>query len=423
MKLYFLGQPIPKGLHVRINLETGLTEAKLLEDELQDNKKSALLPIDQPEPSKDETIEPENGPEHSKISKASLEEALKHIKNEDLTPDDEEAIKRVTNKFKKYEDIKKELKHLSLTPKTDIELLRELVKKYENVQTDKNLDSSANNVQLYNLFEDIEYLVHQIEAAEEFITLNGFKNLIYPNFNSTNSKIKGQVLNILGSSVQNNPKIQIHALETGCIDKLLRLLALEQNNDVSSRTLYAISSVLRRFPLAQQQFLKNGGLAVFSDLFENPDKLKIQIRVLTLLSDLITEHNNAIKYSEHPEFQEKLNQYKKINIKLRLKDLKWCDKFSNVLKNVVNANPNDHDSIEKCLNMINLVQDICLTYFNNTEARNLLSNLSEKYVALAETENLENLKETDEMNHSIYFQKMKEIVLSLVDNLNCKTEL
>lgn len=35
--MYFIGQPIPKGLHVRHNFQTGVTEAKLLEE---DNEKS-----------------------------------------------------------------------------------------------------------------------------------------------------------------------------------------------------------------------------------------------------------------------------------------------------------------------------------------------------------------------------------------------
>lgn len=46
----FLGQSIPKGLHVRINLQTGMTEAKLLDEDLrEDAKKNALLALSEVE--------------------------------------------------------------------------------------------------------------------------------------------------------------------------------------------------------------------------------------------------------------------------------------------------------------------------------------------------------------------------------------
>ncbi|KAJ8950436.1 hypothetical protein NQ318_003715 [Aromia moschata] len=41
------GQKIPEGLHIRINLETGVTEAKLLDEKDKVNKDNALLEIPQ----------------------------------------------------------------------------------------------------------------------------------------------------------------------------------------------------------------------------------------------------------------------------------------------------------------------------------------------------------------------------------------
>ncbi|KAJ8932639.1 hypothetical protein NQ318_015989 [Aromia moschata] len=43
------GQKIPEGLHIRINLETGVTEAKLLDEKDKVNKDNALLEIPQKE--------------------------------------------------------------------------------------------------------------------------------------------------------------------------------------------------------------------------------------------------------------------------------------------------------------------------------------------------------------------------------------
>ncbi|XP_026465383.1 nucleotide exchange factor SIL1-like [Ctenocephalides felis] len=67
------GQVIPQGLHIRINLSTGLKEAKLLVE----NKSNALSIT------KNENIENE-----SKFNNQELKEALQNIKNENPSHDD-----------------------------------------------------------------------------------------------------------------------------------------------------------------------------------------------------------------------------------------------------------------------------------------------------------------------------------------------
>lgn len=77
-------QPIPKGLHVRINMQTGEREAKLLSTENEDAKKTdadvtdVLLLHEDTE---------EFAEVHDKEKYAYLKEALKKLKNE--TSDDE----------------------------------------------------------------------------------------------------------------------------------------------------------------------------------------------------------------------------------------------------------------------------------------------------------------------------------------------
>jgi nucleotide exchange factor SIL1 len=114
------GQKIPKGLHVRINLETGLTEAKLLDDDQSpEDKTKALTAV--PQDSQDEKLS------EKIIPKSILEEAVKNIKGDDLfTPDE---IKNIQEKFRSYDDIKKSLGELNLTPKIDAEVIADLLKK------------------------------------------------------------------------------------------------------------------------------------------------------------------------------------------------------------------------------------------------------------------------------------------------------
>lgn len=53
--------------------------------------------------------------------------------------------------------------------------------------------------------------------------------------------------------------------------------------------LFALSSLLRHFPYAQQQFLKLGGLQVLRSLFRQKGMETLHVRVVTLLYDLIME--------------------------------------------------------------------------------------------------------------------------------------
>ncbi|KAJ3626630.1 hypothetical protein MTP99_017110 [Tenebrio molitor] len=85
------GQKIPKGLHVRINLETGLTEAKL-QTTIKVPRTNQGANCRTAGQSRRETFRKD----HPK--KSILEEAVKNIKGDDLfTPDE---IKNIQEKFK-----------------------------------------------------------------------------------------------------------------------------------------------------------------------------------------------------------------------------------------------------------------------------------------------------------------------------------
>lgn len=58
---------------------------------------------------------------------------------------------------------------------------------------------------------------------------------------------------------------------------------------LSPQALFALSSMLRHFPYAQQQFLKLGGLQVLRSLFRQKGMEPLHVRVVTLLYDLMVE--------------------------------------------------------------------------------------------------------------------------------------
>lgn len=59
------------------------------------------------------------------------------------------------------------------------------------------------------------------------------------------------------------------------------------------QVLFALCSLLRHFPYAQQQFLKLGGLQVLRSLVQAKGTEMLAVRVVTLLYDLVTEKVSA----------------------------------------------------------------------------------------------------------------------------------
>jgi len=173
------GQPIPRGLHVRINLATGEKEAKLLEDDADNSKTSALL-----------NVETNNSPETEKpdISETKLDQdelklALKKIKN--LAPESD----LVGKKFRTFEEIKKEMDEIQQTIKTESEIVKDLVTSFTSMKK---------NSEIVKLLEDLEYYAHKFDNALDFIKMGGFKNIVVPALNSTEGDIRSAAALLLG---------------------------------------------------------------------------------------------------------------------------------------------------------------------------------------------------------------------------------
>lgn len=66
------------------------------------------------------------------------------------------------------------------------------------------------------------------------------------------------------------------------------------------QVLFALCSLLRHFPYAQQQFLKLGGLQVLRSLVQEESAKVLAVRVVTLLYDLVTEKVSAHTCSVFP---------------------------------------------------------------------------------------------------------------------------
>lgn len=163
-------------------MQTGKKEAKLLEEEapapsVEDTQHtSALIHTDVKNSDEDDGL---------KLDRAEIKEALKKIKN-----DAHESSPHSEGSFRSYEEIKEQMKDLEMNIKTETEIIKNLVADYPLLNDDSLKTASLG---------DLEFYVHQYDNALDFVKMGGFKNIILPALNSTNSELRSAAAFLLGN--------------------------------------------------------------------------------------------------------------------------------------------------------------------------------------------------------------------------------
>nr|XP_054367683.1 nucleotide exchange factor SIL1 isoform X4 [Mirounga angustirostris] len=265
------GQAVPAGSHVRLNLQSGAREVKLQEEDkfrsnLKGLKKGRRLDINT-----------------NTYTSQDLKSALAKFKEGaevESSKEDKARQAKVKRLFRPIEELKKEFEELNVVIETDMQIMVRLINKF-------NSSSSSLEEKIAALF-DLEYYVHQMDNAQDLLSFGGLQ-VVINGLNSTEPLVKEYAAFVLGAAFSSNPKVQVEAIEGGALQKLLVILATEQPLPAKKKVLFALCSLLRHFPYAQQQFLKLGGLQVLRSLVQAKGTEVLAVRVVTLLYDLVTE--------------------------------------------------------------------------------------------------------------------------------------
>ncbi|XP_060528396.1 nucleotide exchange factor SIL1 isoform X2 [Cylas formicarius] len=370
-------QKVPSGLHYRINLSTGKKEAKIIQQEDEPSKNTFTL-VEKDKPDRSQTPSAPNKNNWNFKVKES-------------------------RKFRSYEELKKEIGDLNLIPQSDAELLGDLFQEYD-LEIKKREQSPK---VIIAIIKDLIFLSHQFDNANEFVRLDGFNRIVYKSFNSSNSEIKQEALKLFSSLVQNNAKVKVHALENGAISILLKTLNLEPSPQIKHSTITALSCLLRTFPYAQNSFLENGGLKLFSNIFQSNSlelNIKLKLKLATLISDLLSER----------EFDEdNFKGHTAVDLADHLRKLNWCENLNKLLQDLIQVDIEDHDAIEKCLVAMGLLGEKCIDKYN----QDIIVGLYKRYNSL--------INETED--DASYFKELRDLCLLLSTPVhqpsNLKSEL
>ncbi|XP_075622381.1 nucleotide exchange factor SIL1 isoform X2 [Balearica regulorum gibbericeps] len=277
-------------------------------------------------------------------------------------------------------------------------------KRLGKVDVDSNSFTSQELKKALAKMKETEKAERKVDNAKDFLSMGGLQ-LVIDGLNSTEAVLKEHAAFVLGSALSSNPKVQIEAIEGGALQKLLVILATEQPLSVKKKALFALSSMLRHFPYAQQQFLKLGGLQVLRSLFRQKGMETLHVRVVTLLYDLIVE-KMLLEDSQHgDQMEEKIQQYRQVKLVPAVVEQDWCVVVSNLL-----AMP-EHDTREKVLKTVGVLMAFCKERFRGDQALSTtLSLLRSEYEELAAEEQREGDKDG-------YFKELLGSVNTIIQEL------
>ncbi|CAB1325188.1 unnamed protein product [Coregonus sp. 'balchen'] len=361
------GQAVPRGSHVRLNLQTGQREVKLGEHQI------LKYQIDGQRQGKENTPGPS-------FSAEELKKALKNIK-EGVDPEtsDKEEKEALRAQFRPMEELKRDMAKLDMLMESDFQVMSRLVSQFNC--------SNATVEEKMKALHDIEYLVHQVDNAQNLASRGGLK-LVVDALNSTDYRLQESAAFVLGSALSSNPVVQVEAFESGTLQKLLMLLATPRPMSVkkkASLALFAVASLLRHFPFAQSHFLKLGGLQVLGDIFRASGGGAVRVRIVTIIYDMINEKELISQTGLDPipdaSHNERLRQYAQVSLQPLLAEQGWCSLVPELL-----ASP-EHDWKEKALRTILAMMPHCQTQYRQDNAlSSSLSALQEQYQELVLTE-------------------------------------
>lgn len=217
----------------------------------------------------------------SGIDLALLRFALQHTDSPNLHET------QLTRNPEEYEWLKKALNNLENDAQKMKKLL-EIVKKEESSREQK-----------VAALEELQFYVEDLDNANDFVTIGGLP-IVAQLLEDPNEAIQFWALWILGTLVQNNPKVQQHASQQAVMDSTLRLLKNETSHSVKEKALFALTGLMKEAPHEQQKFLDQNGLHVLSSFLSHPNP-STRMKTAHLLNQLVTTHPGVIALFVSPQ--------------------------------------------------------------------------------------------------------------------------
>jgi len=243
------GQSIPSGLHVSLDLSTGVRKAKLVDKDAPQSTDNNLAAV--------HTIDPH-----------TMERSLKDLDKE-----------TVTSKFRSIEELKKEMPNYSF--KMESEVLVKLMDELANT-------TSVPHITI--MLEELEDLAHKYDNGQLMIK-HGWMDLVM-SYIVHSPELYSYAARVTSAAAQSNPVVQAYCIEKGFLQVFLQRLASQSDTEAKS-SVYVIGAILRNFPAGTGAFNSYAGVQILSDKLKDTQYSPLQRVTLALFNDLVRQEVNT----------------------------------------------------------------------------------------------------------------------------------
>jgi len=391
------GQPVPEGMHVKIDLETGIKMFRHITDDSESEDKK-IAPIQTKMHTNDQMLYDhiaslDDGPETNLSPTEAMLEALKRL------PESEQSRLGVSSLLTDTPEAEQKIREIWKERQAEILQIAEQMLKPAEVLNDlisclKSPTITPEN-EIIQCLEDLEEHLSDIDMARDFHTLEGFPYLwgLIQNL-SISDEIRSLSLLVVGTAVKNTEEMQVYVLEkqqngeTGLAILMSLLISNQTTDKVRARALYALGSCLRGNEVVQSQFVSLGGPKKMIDFFSNEKVIerKVLLKLISLINDLLSE-SFAFEKSDSPDIFTFNSPPPILEIKSSIFDESdWCKVIINGIQ--IPGRP----AFEEALNALMLMTS------NNLCVNELQQNLKivQEKVTLFHQSLLETLQEEDE---------------------------
>lgn len=341
------GQDIPPGLHVEIDMQTGVKRAKLLDEEIGVKTVS----------------------EARAAKVALLKDAIGAVN------DDGNSTAPVGERLAQFAKKLAENKAGGIRVRADAEVMTKII---EAIQ-----DDAATDEEIEVLLDELEGFAHQVDNAVDLYSMGGFEtvNSFIANPNTT-AEIRGAAAKVIGAASQNNPTVQANALKDGVLPRLLSQLGAASQKTETKRTLYAVSALCRQHQDGLEAFTQLDGFdSLAKVMLRSP--VTIQASVVRFIGDVAGEH--AVLYGDDGDTdidgpaaaEGSLEQHTHNPELLRhLAETGWCERIVALCELVGSSNPSAQEDVLNtmlgllpvCSDQVGMLQPTLITVAQAFEA-------------------------------------------------------
>jgi len=142
------------------------------------------------------------------------------------------------------------------------------------------------------LLEELQYNVEDEYHANDFCKIGGLPILLQL-LKDSHEGVRFWTCWVLGTVVQNNPEAQHFTFEKGLLSSIMVLMLSEPSPEVKEKALFVLSGIIKDFPEAQEQFLRQDGLNRLGSFLQHSNP-STRMKAAFIISQLLTERPKLV---------------------------------------------------------------------------------------------------------------------------------